>query len=216
MQTWVACALALVIAGPAAAASVEARVVDTDGNPVEDAVLLAWPASGAVARAKGRAIVDVDQKDKEFVPHVSAVRVGTKIRFPNYDQIRHHVYSFSPAKSFEIPLYKGIPADPIVFDKPGVVTLGCNIHDWMQGYVLVTEAPAFALSDESGSVRLDGLPAGPVRLRVWHPELDGKPEGTERTVELGDGVGPVQTFEIERKKTWKARRGGSRGRGRYR
>jgi plastocyanin len=210
-RTGAALWLAAALAGPAGAATVEARVVDRDGDPVEDAVLLAWPAGGEAAAAKGPAIVDVDQKNKEFVPHVSAVRVGTKIRFPNYDQIRHHVYSFSSAKTFEIPLYKGIPADPIVFDKPGVVTLGCNIHDWMQGYVLVTEAPRFALSESGGGVRLDDLPAGPIRLRVWHPELDGDPEDTEQTLELADGASRSVTFEIERKKKWKARRGGRRG-----
>jgi plastocyanin len=205
---------AALAATPAAAGEVTAHVVDKKGEPVEDAVVLAYPAAGGAAPKKA-AVVDVDQVDKEFVPHVSAVPVGTRIRFPNYDQIRHHVYSFSPAKSFEIPLYKGVPADPIVFDKPGVVTLGCNIHDWMQGYVLVTDAPHFAVTGEDGTAKLTGLPAGGARLRVWHPNLKGKPEATEQSIQLDD-AGQELTFRIDRKKTWKVRRGGGRGSGRYR
>ena len=213
MRTWILGLLALIVAGQAHAGTVEARIVDKKGKPVEGAVLLAFAGGRG---ANGAVVVDVDQKNKEFVPRISAVPVGTSIRFPNHDQIRHHVYSFSPAKTFEIPLYKGVPAEPIVFDKPGVVTLGCNIHDWMQGYVLVTEAPYFAISHAGGSARLEGLPAGPVRLRVWHPELKGKPEGTERTVDLADGGSESLTFEIDRKKAWKARRGGGRRGDRYR
>ena len=207
--------LAVAFALPAGGETVTAKVVDKNGKAVEDAVVLAFPEAGAV-RPKKAAVVDVDQVNKEFVPHVSAVAVGTPIRFPNYDQIRHHVYSFSPAKSFEIPLYKGVPADPIVFEKPGVVTLGCNIHDWMQGYVLVTDAPRFAVSDAQGQARLEDLPEGATRLEVWHPELEGKPEDTAQSVRIdGSGTQPV-LFEIDRKRTWKVRRGGGRGGDRYR
>ncbi len=205
-------AWAVVAALPASAGTVTATIVDKKGKPVEDAVLLAYPASPG-KRARKPATVDVDQVDKEFKPRVSAVAVGTPIRFPNYDQIRHHVYSFSPAKNFEIPLYKGVPAEPIVFDQPGVVTLGCNIHDWMQGWVFVAETPYFVVSDASGKAELTGLPAGATRLRVWHPNLKGKPEATEQAVEVGSGSQAV-AFEIDRKKGWKTRRGG-RSRDRY-
>ena len=145
---------------------------------------------------------------------MSAVATGTPIRFPNHDQIRHHVYSFSPAKTFEIPLYKGVPAEAIVFDKPGVVTLGCNIHDWMQGWVLVTDAALHATSDADGRVSLAGVPAGATRLQVWHPNLKGSAESTEQAVTVGaDGRATVR-FEIDQKKVWKTRRGG-RSRDRY-
>ena len=208
------CALALVlVALPTAAESVSAKIVDGKGKAVEDAVLLVYPESGGGSTGKP-ATVDVDQVNKTFVPHVSAVRVGTPIRFPNHDQIRHHVYSFSPAKTFEIPLYKGVPAEAILFDQPGVVTLGCNIHDWMQGYVLVTDAAHFAVSDDDGRVVVEGVPAGAARVRVWHPNLKGKPEDTERTVRIEEGA--TLEFKIDRKKTWKVRRGGGRGGDRYR
>ena len=83
----------------------------------------------------------VDQIDKEFVPYVKPVRTGSFVQFPNKDHIRHHVYSFSAPSKFELPLYMGTPAQPVLFDKPGVVKLGCNIHDWMIGYVYVTDSP---------------------------------------------------------------------------
>lgn len=205
--------LVLGLADAARAGAVEATIVDTKGDPVEDAVLLAFPAA-PVPRPSKPAVVDVDQVEKEFVPRVSAVLVGTPIRFPNYDQIRHHVYSFSPTKTFEIPLYKGIPAEPIVFDQAGVVTLGCNIHDWMQGWVLVTETVHTAVSDERGRAVLDGLPAGAVRLRVWHPDLKGRVEDTEQPLELAGSAREAVAFEIDRKKAFRPRRGG-RSRDRY-
>ena len=86
----------------------------------------------------------IDQRDKQFIPYVTALQVGTSVWFANTDKIRHHVYSFSPAKKFELPLYAGVPAEPVVFDQPGFVTLGCNIHDWMIAYVAVLTTPYFA------------------------------------------------------------------------
>jgi len=121
---------------------IAARVQDAQGRPVPDAVVVAVPVDGN-PRLPARAREEVvDQVDKEFVPRVQAVLVGTPVRFPNNDNVRHQVYSFSPAKRFELPLYAGVPAQPVVFDKPGVVVLGCNIHDWMIGYVYVSESPA--------------------------------------------------------------------------
>jgi plastocyanin len=137
-------------------ATLVATVVDARGGPVADAVIVAAPAAGA--RVAARARDEVDQVDKEFTPRVTVVAVGTAVTFPNNDNVRHHVYSFSPAKRFELPLYAGVPAQPVVFDKPGVVVLGCNIHDWMVGYVYVSESPYFAKTDASGRVRLDNLP----------------------------------------------------------
>jgi ADP-ribose pyrophosphatase YjhB (NUDIX family) len=107
--------------------------------------------------------------DREFVPFVSVVQVGTVVSFPNRDPILHHVYSFSAAKSFEIKLYSGKSPQEITFDKPGVVALGCNIHDWMVAYVVVVPTPYFARSEGGGTVRLQDLPAGPYELHAWHP-----------------------------------------------
>jgi len=131
----------------------------------------------------------VDQIDKEFVPHVKAVVVGAPVFFPNKDNIRHHVYSFSPVKTFELPLYSGTPANPVVFDRPGVVTIGCNIHDWMLGFIYVAETPWVATTGRSGSAKLDGLPPGPYAVRVWHPRMEGSEAATTRAVTIGTGPG---------------------------
>src|SRR5664279_833946 len=119
---------------------IAATVTDARGKPLPDAVVVAVPADGNI-RLPSRPPQDVvDQVDKEFVPRVQAILVGTAVTFPNRDTVRHQVYSFSPAKRFELPLYTGVP-QAVVFDKPGVVVLGCNIHDWMVGYVYVSESP---------------------------------------------------------------------------
>jgi plastocyanin len=157
---------------PAAADSIDAVVRTADGKPVADAVVSAVPVGGTPPTIRAaRAIVD--QQDREFVPHVRAVTVGTEVSFPNWDEIRHHVYSFSPAKKFELPLFKGTQAAPVIFDKPGIVVLGCNIHDWMLGYVAVLDTPHFATTGADGRARIAELPAGTYGVHVWHPRLDG-------------------------------------------
>src|SRR5881394_852689 len=108
------------------AATIVVDVRDPQGAPLTDAVVFATPEGRDPAHAN-RGVAVMDQKDKTFVPHVLPVQVGTSVKFPNSDDIQHQVYSFSPAKTFQLPLYKGTPANPIVFEKPGVVTLGCNI-----------------------------------------------------------------------------------------
>jgi plastocyanin len=164
-------------------ATLVANVVDARGRPVADAVVVAVPADGA-PRVAARGRDEIDQIDKEFTPRVKAVLVGTAVTFPNNDNVRHHVYSFSPAKRFELPLHAGMPAQPVVFDKPGVVVLGCNIHDWMVGYVYVSESPYFATTDASGTVRLADLPSQVYVVRVWHPQMEADEQTTRREVDL--------------------------------
>ena len=123
---------------------ITATVTDQQGKPLADAVVVAVPVDGNLRLPAKPRDDTVDQVDKQFAPKVTAVAVGTSVFFPNNDNVRHQVYSFSPAKRFELPLYAGVPAQPVVFDKPGVVVLGCNIHDWMVGYIYVSESPYFA------------------------------------------------------------------------
>ena len=150
------------------ASSFEARIVNAEGKPLADTVL---SLSGGPASAGSRtAKATMDQRAQTYVPHVLAVSTGTQVSFPNNDNIRHQVYSFSPAKRFELRLYEGTPSKPELFDKPGVVALGCNIHDWMLGYIFVTDDPWFAVSDEQGRVRFDQLPAGHYQVSLWHPQ----------------------------------------------
>jgi plastocyanin len=160
---------ALSLAPLARAHNVEVIVRDAAGRPVADAVVYAMPASGTTeVRAARQA--EIAQRDREFVPGVTVVQTGTTITFPNQDPILHHVYSFSPAKSFEIKLYSGRSPTEVVFDKPGLVTVGCNIHDWMTAYVMVVSTPYFGKSGADGVVRLRDLAAGGYELRAWHPQ----------------------------------------------
>ena len=126
----------------------------------------------------------MDQIDQEFVPRVKPVLVGSSVYFPNKDNIRHQVYSFSPAKQFELPLYAGTPAKPVVFDKPGVVVLGCNIHDWMIAYIYVSESPYFAKTGTDGSAQLKELSPRQYTVRVWHPRLQGPEDATRQPADL--------------------------------
>lgn len=157
------------LACSANAASIAIEVRDASGAPVADAAVYALPAQAATD-SKGARTAAVEQIDREFVPHVSVIQVGTSVTFPNRDSILHHVYSFSPAKSFEIKLYTGKSPGQIVFDKPGLVTLGCNIHDWMIGYILVVDTPHFARTGPSGNALLRDLPVGNYELNAWHPQ----------------------------------------------
>jgi plastocyanin len=148
------------------AASLQATLVDAQGKPLNGAVIsLQGPTDGELPAQTAI----LDQVQKQFSPRVLAVHTSTKVTFPNSDNIRHHVYSFSPAKRFELRLYEGTPSEPITFDKPGVVVLGCNIHDWMVGYIYVTDDPWFASSDANGKVSLQ-LPAGHYIVTLWHPK----------------------------------------------
>lgn len=147
------------------AADVQIRILDQQGVALADAV-----AELQIPEPQQRALsAEVAQKDLTFVPFVSAVQTGTAVDFPNMDKTRHHVYSFSPAKVFEFKLYAGKPEAPIVFDKAGVVALGCNIHDYMQAFIYVGESPYLAVSSAEGVVSLTGVPAGAYQLKVWHP-----------------------------------------------
>jgi plastocyanin len=161
-------ALALATVGSASAASIEAHVVDGAGKPLADAAVWAVSPANPVDARGARA--QIEQADREFLPYVTVIQQGTTVTFPNRDPILHHVYSFSPAKAFEIKLYTGRSPLEIVFDKAGLVTLGCNIHDWMIAYVQVVPTPYFGRTDASGVVRLRDLPAGPYEVRAWHPQ----------------------------------------------
>jgi plastocyanin len=170
--------------GAATGSAAELRVLvkDHHGKRVEDAVVLATPLDPKNALRTKTPLDAIDQVDKQFVPYVKPVLVGSKVRFPNSDHIRHQVYSFSPAKKFELPLYGGTDAPPVVFDKPGVVVLGCNIHDWMVGYIYVSETPFFATTEAAGTATLEDLPPGEYSVRLWHPSMEHAEETTARRV----------------------------------
>jgi len=182
--------------------TLQAIVRDDGGKPLSDAVVSLSPR-GATPPVPSGATAVMDQYGKEFVPHVLPVVVGTAVRFPNRDDIRHHVYSFSPAKRFELPLYIGTPASPVVFDRPGVVVLGCNIHDWMIGYVYVLATPYFARTGPDGVARIADVPAGAYEARVWHPRLREATEKTGRAVTIAAGQSGETSFAVALKREWR-------------
>ena len=151
---------------------------------VVDAVASLEPVAGTALPEQPPPAV-MDQRSLAFAPHVLAVQRGAQVAFPNSDQVRHHVYSFSPAKRFELRLYAGNEAAPVRFEQAGVVTLGCNIHDRMLGYVVVLDTPWFAVSGTDGIASIKA-PAGSYRLRVWHARLDSAAQPPEHDVLLTD------------------------------
>lgn len=150
------------------AGMVTMEVNGKSGASAEDTLIIFDQLDGSTAPSHESAIID--QIAKRFAPRVSVIRTGTSVAFPNSDHIRHQVYSFSDSKPFTLKLYAGSPKADIVFDKPGLVILGCNIHDTMVAFVGVVDSPYFAKMPATGTSTLD-LPPGRYRVRVWHPSL---------------------------------------------
>src|SRR5689334_15439678 len=163
-------AAGLGLTAPLSAAPLAVRVVDASGRPVRDAVVTLYPA-GSAARAPsagGRFLVS--QQNLQFHPFLTIVPVGADVSFPNLDPTKHHVYSFSAAKRFELKLFAKDQSRTVHFDKPGVVALGCNIHDQMSAFIVVTDSAWTARTNAQGMASFDA-PAGPVRFTVFHPYL---------------------------------------------
>jgi plastocyanin len=182
VRGFVCAAAGLALAGAvcrADAATVDVQALGSDGKPLVEAVVF-LESREAKAAAKPATGVEVAQSGRRFTQRVTVVPVGTEVLFPNRDTVRHHVYSFSPIKPFELKLYTGTPSNPVLFDKAGIGVLGCNIHDTMVAWVVVVETPYFAVSDARGTVHLDNVPVGTYRLRTWHPGLQpGAPAADE-------------------------------------
>ena len=165
-----------------AAATLEISVVDEQGRPIAGVAVYATPADGAARHgaaehhgtsaattAETMPTAIMDQRNLQFVPHLLVVQAGTEVAFPNGDEVSHHVYSFSETKPFELPLYKGDQAPPQLFDRAGIVVLGCNIHDGMLGYIVVVDTPYFSKTDEQGVALIENVPAGDYVLAAWTP-----------------------------------------------
>ena len=175
------------------AATLEISVVDEQGRPIEDVAVYATSTNGAAAAAAALAGSEakavMDQKDLQFVPHLLIVQTGTEVMFPNGDDVSHHVYSFSETKPFELPLYKGNVYPPVVFPQPGVVVLGCNIHDGMLGYIVVVDTPHFAKTNEQGVARISDVPSGDYILAAWTPRA--RPAALPQSQQMTVGEGTV-------------------------
>jgi plastocyanin len=165
------------------------QVHSAAGAPLADAVV-AVQINGQAAKAGPQTTAQMAQRARAFDPHVLVVQTGTAVSFPNFDTVRHHVYSFSATKTFDIKLYAGTPAKPVVFDSPGVAALGCNIHDRMSAHIVVVDTPLFARSDATGTARFD-LPAGEHVLLFWHSRL-GTTTLQSKPLHVGNGAGRTE------------------------
>ncbi|HVK32420.1 MAG TPA: methylamine utilization protein [Burkholderiaceae bacterium] len=197
MRHTLALSLFIAAAKGALAAPVEVRVTDAAGKPLAGAVVF-LESREAREQVRPLAGAEIAQADKQFVPAVSVVTVGSAVHFPNRDTVRHHVYSFSPAKRFEIKLYVGTPAQPVVFDQPGIAVLGCNIHDQMAAWVLIVDTPWYGRTGADGRFARADVPPGSYRLRTWHAHLPvgATPADQALRVEAGGAQASVRLAEL--------------------
>jgi plastocyanin len=190
----------LLFCTPAVAADLTVNIRTPGGEPVRDAVVTVYPASGVSAQSiRFGWTQEVAQQNLQFDPFVLIAPVGGDVSFPNKDGVRHHVYSFSPAKRFELRLYGKGENPSVRFEKAGVVALGCNIHDSMVAFVKVVDTPFAIKSGPTGTVTLHGLPAGAATLRVWHPYMRGTDNEVVRQLVLRD-AGTTETVSAEVRK----------------
>ena len=183
-------------------AALGAHITDSKGGAVVDAVVSLIPLDALAPPVASTAKAEVAQEDQEFIPYVTVVQAGTRVVFPNRDTVQHHVYSLSKPKKFELSLYNPGEKESMVFDIAGLVTIGCNIHDWMISHILIVPTPWFAKSDAQGAVRVEA-PAGRYRLELWHPRL-ATPLAKE--VVLVDGTAARETFTLTLKPDRRVRR----------
>jgi len=185
--------IALSAWGQAHAANLSLQVKSTTGTPVEDVIVYLMSNKTANLPVQS-ANAQIEQVDREFIPLVSVVQTGSRINFPNKDRFRHHVYSFSPAKKFEIKLYADTPSKPVLFDKAGYVVMGCNIHDNMISHLLIVDTPYFAKTDARGMARIVDVPAGDYSLIAWYYK---QPDKDAQSIPLSLKTDATQTLVIK-------------------
>ncbi len=178
------------------AGNLEVVLEDQKGKPLKDAVIeIISPAIPIPADWDYQGLMD--QRDKEFINNVVTIVAGSYVTFPNSDDIQHHVYSFSDNNTFELPLYSDTNADPVLFEKPGVTVVGCNIHDWMLGYIYVGESHLMALSNDEGVAVIKNLPAGNYRFKLWHERARPQNQFSEHEVELSETGNTRQSLILD-------------------
>jgi hypothetical protein len=188
----------LILFGTASAGELAVSLRTPQGQPVRDAVITVYPAH----RQSGAPIefpwpMRVEQRDLQFHPFVLIAPVGAEVAFPNFDNVRHHVYSFSPAGPFELRLYGRDETRSVRFNNAGIIAIGCNIHDQMVAYIAVIDTPFAAKTDASGAVRIAGLPAGRATMRIWHPYLRAPGNRIESAVAIAPEGVTSQTAQVQ-------------------
>jgi len=178
-------AASLILAAPLAAAPISVRVTDAAGRPVRDAVVILAPGGAAARAPRPGGHYVVSQKNLQFSPFLTIVPVGADVSFSNFDPTKHHVYSFSPAKKFELKLFARDQSRTVHFDRPGVVALGCNIHDRMSAFIVVTASAWTARTNAQGVVMFADAPNASARLTLWHPYLRAPGGQVEQAIAVG-------------------------------
>lgn len=180
----------------AAAAQLEVQVRDRAGAPLRDVVVTI--SDGAAVASRSSVQAAMDQVEMRFLPQVMVIPAGGSVAFPNSDSVSHQVYSFSAAKRFQLALYKGSAYPPVRFDNPGLVVLGCNIHDHMVGYIYVTDARWYGMTDGSGKLALPNLPPGTVTITAWSPRIADPPSSLTRHLQIAADDKASLEFRLER------------------
>lgn len=177
------------------AASVRVQVVDTNGMPVRDAVVELHSARRSSGPIRFPWKMGMAQKSLQFTPGTLVVAQGSTVAFPNLDQVRHSIYSFSKPARFEIDLYGRDQTRTQSFPIIGTVKLGCNIHDDMRGYIRVTDTPFAGKTDNNGYVTLRGMPTGSASLTVWHPQLRS-PANEQKSAFSVSGAAQIHKLKV--------------------
>jgi plastocyanin len=191
------CTLMAGWSGRALAGDLSVSVLDSAGRSLAGIVIVAESDTPQPDKRAAHTAI-MDQQHMQFVPRILVIQTGTAVDFPNSDQIQHQVYSFSEPKRFKLSLYAGHKYPPVVFDRAGLVTLGCNIHDGMIGYIYFTDSAFFGRSDDAGELRLHGLPPGNYTLTAWHPQFQEPGTLLRLHVTVADNGAPAQVFHLSR------------------
>jgi len=178
---------------------VDVLVVDRGGQPVVDVAVYAVRLDSTTALPKPQSSAVMDQVDMQFVPHVLVVQAGTAVEFPNSDTVAHHVYSFSHPNKFVLPMYKGEKHSPVTFEYSGVVSLGCNIHDHMLGYVFVVDSTEFTMTDGTGHAALSLDNPDDFVINIWSPRIRDSQEFLSKKVSGLDAASASVMFSLEKK-----------------
>lgn len=172
---------------PAMAAVLNVQVLDDHGKPIGDAVVSMVASAATAGDPPALPVAQtkiIDQRRETFLPYVEIFRPGDRVVFRNSDTTRHHVYSFSPTRSFEMVVRPGRSTAPLLLDRAGIVAVGCNIHDHMRNWLFVSSAPWLAITDAAGQVRFDAMPVGKYTVTVWHPQLSPRQPPVERQLDV--------------------------------
>jgi plastocyanin len=176
----------------ATAAPFEMQFVGVDGRGITGGVVITLRSTDASRPVAKPVHAVMDQVDRQFSPHVLVIPAGSPVSFPNSDSIAHQVYSVSPAHRFQLQLYHGKPYKPEVFGAPGVVTLGCNIHDLMRAYVYVVEAQYYGRADHEGRWTVANVEPGEYQLTIWHPQSRAQKPVLQQRITVGDDGAPLK------------------------